>query len=339
MGDAFLITNNKLLVECGERLQETVTIDGKTIKRFLVSTDFTPKSSIKRRYTPKDLCDTDIKCSSNKIGEIINLAQMLNSVYWDKKHNGSSEKELLDLYKDISNLNILSCIEIDRAKKISPVDAKKELDKIRKKHSLGKGEISRNKEKITVGIRPKFFKYLDGGKDYKFKKFDTGMDYLNEIIDKKVKRVKVNTDTIPLKDILVKAKSTRTSARIIDIIKERIISTRKEINKLYLTNNPDRHILANELKEDLYNFVSNYTITQEMIYTVISRISKSYTNPRFEEYKRVGVLFLTILYSIDKKTFLSLIKVKDKENTYLIKEDADDYDVELYSLRYKKYKK
>ena len=73
------------MVNAGDRLQETVSINGEEIKRFLVSTDFTPKSSIKRRYTPLDLADTDIKCSSNKIGEIINLAQILNSVYWSSQ--------------------------------------------------------------------------------------------------------------------------------------------------------------------------------------------------------------------------------------------------------------
>ena len=69
----------KLYELCAKKLNETVIIEGKEIKRFLVSTDFTPKSAIKRKYCMEDLCDTDIKCSSNKIGEIINLAQMLNS--------------------------------------------------------------------------------------------------------------------------------------------------------------------------------------------------------------------------------------------------------------------
>ena len=168
-GDSLLITNNYILVEHAKKLLETVNINGKEIKRFLVSTDFTPKSSIKRKYCCEDLSDTDIKCSSNKIGEIINLAQMLNSLYWDRKSKGESEENLLELYKDISNLNILSCIEKKKKKKISPVGAKKELDKIRKKHNLGKGIITRKKKEKKVGIRPKFFKYLDGGKDYKFK--------------------------------------------------------------------------------------------------------------------------------------------------------------------------
>ena len=107
-GDSLLITNNHILVEHAKKLLETVNIDGKEIRRFLVSTDFTPKSSIKRKYCCEDLSDTDIKCSSNKIGEIINLAQMLNSLYWDRKSKGESEENILELYKDISNLNILS---------------------------------------------------------------------------------------------------------------------------------------------------------------------------------------------------------------------------------------
>ena len=59
-------------------------------------------------------------------------------------------------------------------------------NKIRNKHNLGKGTISRNKEKKEVGIRPKFFKYLDGGKDYKFEWFNTGMDYLQKVLDEDI---------------------------------------------------------------------------------------------------------------------------------------------------------
>lgn len=337
MGDTFLITNNKLLVECGDRLQETININGETIKRFLVSTDFTPKSSIKRHYTHADLCDTDIKCSSNKIGEIINLAQMLNSVYWDKKHNKANEKELLELYKDISNLNILSCIEIDRAKKISPVDAKKELDKIRRKHSLGKDKISRNKEKITVGIRPKFFKYLDGGKDYKFKKFDTGMDYLNEVIDKRVVRVKTNTSTIPLKDILVKVKVEKCDRKLVQKLKKKIEKCNSEIRKLYINNYDNKYEAQMELREALLDDIRIHNITYEVIYWIITRINKGYTDEKYQDYKKIGLQFLTILYNIDKKKFLSLFKIREKANEYIIKDN--DGGINLYQVSFKKHKK
>ena len=47
--------------------------------------------------------------------------------------------------------------------------------------------VKLNKEKKEVGVRPYFFKFLEGGKDYKFKKFHTGMDYLEIVLDDNVK--------------------------------------------------------------------------------------------------------------------------------------------------------
>ena len=249
-GDSLLITNNHILVEHAKKLLETVNINGKEIKRFLVSTDFTPKSSIKRKYCCEDLSDTDIKCSSNKIGEIINLAQMLNSLYWDRKSKDESEENLLELYKDISNLNILSCIEIDRAKKISPVRAKKELDKIRKKHNLGKGIIIRNKKEKEVGIRPKFFKYLDGGKDYKFEWFNTGMDYLQKVLDENIIKLG-NQKEIHFKDMLVNINVLKNEKRSVDYMKEIFVNMKNKQN--YIWNYDMESNIKREYNNNIYN--------------------------------------------------------------------------------------
>jgi hypothetical protein len=336
-GDALLLTNNNYLVEAGKKLQETIRINNKQIKRFLVSTDFTPKSSIKRHYTPDDLADTDIKCSSNKIGEIINLAQMLNSVYWDKKFKGCSEDKLLELYKDISNLNILSCIEIDRAKKISPVNAKKELDKIREKHNLGKGEITRNKEKKNVGIRPKFFKYLDGGKDYKFNWFNTGMDYLEKILDEQINRKESNDPTIKLHEILDGDEANKTEKKTIDKIKKIVINMRKKQQNIWDSDADNRYELNDELKRQTILELKKHTITLPIIYTIMIRISKSYESKRYEEYKSIGKLMLNTLYECDKIKFLKCIKIKNKNISTLIKDENGN--VVIYGQKFnKKYR-
>ena len=332
-GDTFLITNNKHLVKAGNRLQEDVEVNKKTIKRFLVSTDFTPKSNIKRKYTYEDLCDTDIKCSSNKIGEIINLAQMLNSVYWDKKHNKCPEEELLDLYKDISNLNVLSCIEIDRAKKISPVDARKELNKIRTKHSLGKGYIIRNKEKKEVGIRPMFFKYLDGGRDYKFKRFNTGMDYLNDVLNERLKCTpKKYSKNINLSHILCKLKASKADRKLIENIKNIVEKNKKFNSKIWASNIDNKYELIMEEKQVMINKLKKYKITPEVIYTIISRINKGYDNEKYEEYKKIGLSIMKSLYENDKYTFLKCIKIKSKENRTIVKDVNGD--VSLYGVKY-----
>lgn len=335
-GDAFMITNNKLLVECGKRLQESVNINGEVVKRFLVSTDFTPKSSIKRKYTPLDLADTDIKCSSNKIGEIINLAQMLNSLYWDKKFKGADELELLELYKDISNLNVLSCIEIDRAKKISPVDAAKELKKIREKHSLGRGDITRDKKKKEVGVRPMFFKYLDGGKDYKFKRFNTGMDYLNKILDEKIDKWEKGTykKEIKIHKMLVTGQNKKASRKTIEKIKKYYIDMKKNINYLYSNNSDNRYEEIVFIKNETINKIKKTRIDSYVIYNIIKRISMSEYNAKYEDYKSLGNKIISLLYECDKVSVLNCFKIKSNNNSFLIKNDKGD--INLYGVLFEK---
>lgn len=334
-GDAMMITNNKYIVESAKKLNEEIVVNGKKINRFLVSTDFTPKSSIKRRYNWRDLADTDIKCSSNKIGEIINMAQMLNSIYWDKKYNGASEEELFELYKDICQLNILSCIEIDRCKKLSPVNATKELNKIREKGYLGKGTISRNKIEKEVGIRPYFFKFLDGGKDYKFKKFHTGMDYLEEIMDKENKK-KVDIETIPLNKILIKDKASKADRNRIERIKTIVKSVTIQQQNIYMLQDCDNKW---ELSQDIYNDgikkLKKINIDSNIIYTILKRIDKSYTSEtnKFEDYKKLGRKIFMMLYDTDKNNFIKNIKVK-KNNIYIIEDKNGD--IKLYNKKFKK---
>ena len=333
-GDQLLLTDNELLVKCAKKLNETVIIEGKEIKRFLVSTDFTPKSAIKRKYCMEDLCDTDIKCSSNKIGEIINLAQMLNSKYWDMKYNEASEEELLELYKDISNLNILSCIEIDRAKKISPVGAKKELDKIRNKHNLGKGIISRNKEKKEVGIRPKFFKYLDGGKDYKFEWFNTGMDYLQKVLDEDIIK-SGKTKTLSLKDLLINIKIKNSEKMICDRLGKLFIELKQKQNAIWNNNSiVDKKQLCDELYNEVLNKVNKNNITDGVISTILNRISNSYTKENMKDWKSIGVKILKLFYEYDYKLLYNVLKFNNENFDILI--ENNDGDIKIYNKKYSK---
>ena len=337
-GDSLLITNNYILVEHAKKLLETVNINGKEIKRFLVSTDFTPKSSIKRKYCCEDLSDTDIKCSSNKIGEIINLAQMLNSLYWDRKSKGESEENLLELYKDISNLNILSCIEIDRAKKISPVGAKKELDKIRKKHNLGKGIITRDKKEKKVGIRPKFFKYLDGGKDYKFEWFNTGMDYLQKVLDENIIKLG-NQKEIHLKDMLVNINVLKNEKRSVDYMKEIFVNMKNKQN--YIWNYDMESNIKREYNNNIYNEtlskISKLKLTEGIVYEIFTRISNSYTNNRFKEWKSMGLKILKILYEVDSNLLYNVIKFDNKNFDVLLKDEIGI--IKIYNELYTKIQK
>lgn len=344
-GDAMLVTNNKVITKNCKRLNETVNINGEKINRFLVSTDCTSKKKIERSYTPRNLCDTDIKCSQGKIGECINFVQMLNSLYWDKKSKNANEEELLELYKDISNLNILSCIIIDSAKKDSPVEVVKEIDKIREKNYLGKGYITRDNNKKIANIRPYFFKFLDGGKDYKFKKFNTGMDYLVDIINNKDINKRKDRDNangnVTLKSLLYKNKNIDKADRkhiekTIELV-EKMQYEISEIYKLYNEEAKDKFRMAEEIRCKYYKKLRKMKWTSEMIYTILKRLDDSYKKKDNVEYKKLGRNILKTLYSIDQEKFLQCFKVIPNITETLIKDDKGEIDI--YGVKYTKLKK
>lgn len=165
--DSELITNNPIIVEHAKKIQH-----------FAVNNDLTPKTPNPRVRSAENLAKVDVECSVSRIGEVINLVQALNSVYWDSIYHGSTHEELEELYKDICQLNSLSCIEIDRCKKTSPVGTAEELKKIREK-----GYLKDN-------AKPNFMKwcneYVKGESKPNYKKFEAGMDYLEDIISEKI---------------------------------------------------------------------------------------------------------------------------------------------------------
>lgn len=100
--DTLMITDNQILINAAK----------KNYHLFTTPTNLVESIKLKRKYTPEEQCDLDVKTSVNKIGEIVNLSQVLNSVYWDRIRHGMSHEELHDLYCDVSTLDVMSNLEI-----------------------------------------------------------------------------------------------------------------------------------------------------------------------------------------------------------------------------------
>lgn len=101
--DTIMLTNNKLLIDAAEKNYDS----------FAIPTSLVSAIKRKRYYNNSDKCDLDIKTSVNKIGEIVNLSQELNTLFWDNIHSGQTFEENQELYDDIVKLAILSNVEID----------------------------------------------------------------------------------------------------------------------------------------------------------------------------------------------------------------------------------
>ena len=100
--DTMLITDNKMLVQVAKR----------NYHRFLVPTNLVESKKSKRYYTEEQQADLDIRTSVNKIGEIINLSQELQSYMWDQLNHGASFEDIRELYYDACKLSVMSGIEI-----------------------------------------------------------------------------------------------------------------------------------------------------------------------------------------------------------------------------------
>ena len=130
--DAMLITNDKLIVDTAFKQNDTFKV---------------PVNNIEPSEKDLELVELDYETSENRIGEIVNLSQKLNSILWNKLNNGASFEEVCDIYENICKLAVLSGIEIDKAKRMyKNVDVSQELNKL--SFQYGK-------------VRPMFFKVMD----------------------------------------------------------------------------------------------------------------------------------------------------------------------------------
>lgn len=148
--DTMLITDDALLVNAAERYKDFFKV---------------PVCNIQAEAkTEQTLAALDHDTSVNKIGEIVNLSQKLNSILWDEIYKGADEENILAIYSDICKLAVLSGLEIDKAKRtFEDIRVSKELTALRKKYARPS---------------PQFFTEIDERKTKQYAFYPTAMDYL-----------------------------------------------------------------------------------------------------------------------------------------------------------------
>jgi hypothetical protein len=104
--------------------------------------------------TPEGLAQLDRTIAKNHIGEIINLSQFLNCLFWDHLMAGEDFDSLMPLYYEICKLAVLSGMEIDKAKRMYDVKADKVLRLLEKPRTEYKNRHG--------GKLPNFFSFMVG---------------------------------------------------------------------------------------------------------------------------------------------------------------------------------
>lgn len=173
--DAMLITNNPTLCRIAASQYSTFPVPVCEVK---------PSGKVNYTTSPESLAELDVKLSENKIGEVVNLSQFLNSLYWDKLHHGAGPDELDPLYLDICKLAVLSGMEIDKAKRIYSVSADTVLSDLRKHKEKYKKE--------NAGRIPEFFAFITDddsvGKTSPDAKLETAMSLIFDAVNSDTER-------------------------------------------------------------------------------------------------------------------------------------------------------
>lgn len=170
--DTCMLTDDPMLIKAAE----------KNYSLFKVPTSLVESKKTKRAYTSAQQTDLDIKTSENMIGEIINLSQELNSLLWDKLNSGADFEDVAEIYYDTSMLDVMSGLEIDKAKKEFVVNNRDEYKRLKAKYE--------RRDDKGRAIKPNFFGtlarrkgYYDSEKKaYLFHK--TTMDYVQHTINR-----------------------------------------------------------------------------------------------------------------------------------------------------------
>lgn len=321
--DTVLLTDNEILIRAAKRNYNT----------FKTPTSFVEAQKVKRYYTAEQQADLDIKTSVNKIGEIINLSQELNSLLWDKLYKGASYADIEELYWDICQLDVMSGIEIDKAKKEFDINNAKELDKIREKY---KNELSDEYKKKKI---PHFFAHIARQKGYynpvkkNYCKYHTSMDYLQTIVNGFRIKNPYKKVWLPFVSILDNSKfrtcniNQKQINKIYGLLKK-FVSDRKSTYASDLSDEDKRdkvNILYDALKSDIDSEVIGFS--------TMFRLLSSLEN---KENSQIKNILLQILWKCGNDSYVQCITESIDEIEQI---EMGGNDVRLFNIGYKITKK
>jgi hypothetical protein len=306
----------------------------KNYDRWLVPTNMVEARKVQRHYTKADLADLDVKTSVNKIGEIINLSQKLNSILWDKVNNGASFEDVSEIYTDICQLSVMSNIEIDKAKKEFDVNNVTELNKISEKYKYD--ELGNRTEPRFLGIiakrksrHNKYKNCLNGNKEYKY--LDTSMDYLEELIIK-FRRNSLKKHTIPFSDIINFDNFNKSNVWYPQIHKilGNLRKCRNDIQMVWkdptIDNNYVRMQIVSDIEKEAFESLNSNKIGLSSMLHLLKSIED-------EKYADIRNQAMSILFGQQNAEFYSLLK-NSKEKIQTIRQNEYG-DIALYGINFK----
>lgn len=324
--DAVMLTNDAQLISTAL----------KNYGRFHVPVNLVKSQKIERTYTAESKSDLDIITSVNKIGEIVNLSQYLNSLFWDRISKGAGIESCDMLYNDICKLAVLSGIEIDRAKKEIAINSAQEIALINDKYRMSENDKN---------IKPVFFKTIadENGYDVSdnvcYKQFDTTMDYLQEIVSmESLRQSRIHkSQTLPFMDIIKKPDMSNRcgyNSRQRDKILQAVKDANGYIQKLRIDysskDRAERKAIDENIAEiiqECSRSVKEFAVREYTLYLALKEIEKP-------ENKDISNRLFEIMFQEPNEMFFTMVS-NSREALYQLSE-CEDGDIRLYNYKYMK---
>ena len=143
--DSMLVTNDQFLYLSAKTCYENMGVPVCYVA---------PVGKAEYSSSAVDLARLDLTIAENKIGDIVNLSQFLNSLLWHNVNDGASINDILPIYNEICILAVLSGMEIDKAKRMYAVKTGKVLHRLEKRKQEFK--------KANGGKLPNFYYFITG---------------------------------------------------------------------------------------------------------------------------------------------------------------------------------
>lgn len=256
---------------------------------------------------------------------------------WDKMYYGCSYNDVKELYYDICQLDVMSGIEIDKAKKEFDIDNSKELDRLREKYKsfLLETKTDENGNEVTKKKMPHFFSHISRQKGYynpkkkDYCKYHTSMDYLQTIVNGFKIKNPYKKDWLPFVSIL-----DNSLFRTNNINQEQIDKIYR-ILRIYISDR--RNIFGSELDKDdkflksqlLYNNLVSEIESEIIGFSTLFRLLSSLED---KENSQIKNTLLQVLYLCGNKSFNKAIINSSSEIKQL---ELNGNDIELFGIRYK----
>ncbi len=310
--DTILLTDNQILIDVAARRNG----------EFKVPTNFVEAKKKKRYYDNENKTDLDVKTSVNKIGEIVNLSQLLNSLYWERSNAG--DDDLDELYFDICKLAVLSNIEIDKAKKEFTIDSAKEIDILKTKYRV---------QEHDKQVKPMFFKTITTENGYSlseniiYRYFNTPMDYYQKAINSFNFRMarKYKDNLLPFMSIVRMIDNTNRSGyycHIRDKIIELMLEAKGKITQAYIGYDQLDKVGKDavkenvaEIKREYIQIVDDLSENEYLMYLVLKEMDD-------KKNRALRNIMFEILFGKPNEAFMRMIN-KSKENLSKVIEDKD----------------